>query len=75
MVVPDSLEVGGAGARPAGGDQQVAAVLDVEGQQPGIIGLPAEADDALIGGKPGIFVFPEAQRETVKEFPVIRKVL
>ncbi len=65
-VVPEPLQVRGHRARPAAGDQQVAAEVEVEHGQPGIVGTGLHALEPRVGrqvGRGGV----EAKRDAAEE--------
>lgn len=74
LFVPDPLQVGGLRSRPAGGDQQVTAILDVKGQQLGIVCRFAEIDDTLVGGQQRLTVGAKTHVETVEQAGIVGQV-
>ena len=75
LVVPDPLEIGGLAARPGAGDQEVAAVLEVERHQPRIVG--PELPHALVGGQPPRLVGrrSQVQRHAVEQALMVGDVI
>ena len=75
--VPDALEISGLGAGTAAGDQEVAAVVEVEGGEGGIgveRGAFAQALDARVGGQDREFGLGEIEGGASEKFAVVGHV-
>ena len=73
LVVPDALQVGGLGAGARAGDQQVAAVLEVEGGERRI-GPGGEGAQALGGVERGVAQVREFEGDAAEELAVVGDV-
>ena len=72
-LVPDALQVRGLAAGAAAGDHQVAAELEEEGGQRGVV-LPGDGLEPSIGGQPGRLGRPQVERHAPEQALVVGDV-